>query len=108
MKSTDGGAHWTSLRGSPGGDDYQNLWISPDDPRRIALVGDQGGIITVNGGATWSSWLNQPTAQLYHVGVTNDIPVSDLLGPAGKRLGRASRAAATRATSPIAIGIRLE
>ena len=74
MKSTDGGAHWTSLRGSPGGDDYQNLWISPEDPRRIALVADQGGIITVNGGATWSSWLNQPTAQLYHVGVSNTFP----------------------------------
>jgi photosystem II stability/assembly factor-like uncharacterized protein len=74
MKSADGGAHWTSLRGSPGGDDYQNLWISPDDPRRIALVADQGGIITVNGGATWSSWLNQPTAQLYHVGVSNTFP----------------------------------
>src|ERR1019366_9460084 len=47
MKSTDGGAHWSSLRGSPGGDDYQNIWINPQDPRHIALVGDQGGIITV-------------------------------------------------------------
>ena len=74
MKSADGGVHWTSLRGSPGGDDYQNLWISPDDPRRIALVADQGGVITVNGGATWSSWLNQPTAQLYHVGISNTFP----------------------------------
>jgi photosystem II stability/assembly factor-like uncharacterized protein len=74
MKSTDGGAHWYSLRGSPGGDDYQNLWISPDDPRHIALVGDQGGIITVNGGATWSSWLNQPTAQLYHIGIIDTFP----------------------------------
>ncbi len=74
QKSTDGGVHWTSLRGSPGGDDYQNLWISPDDSRRIALVSDQGAIITVNGGETWSSWLNQPTAQLYHIGVSNDFP----------------------------------
>jgi photosystem II stability/assembly factor-like uncharacterized protein len=74
MKSTDGGAHWTSLRGSPGGDDYQNLWISPDDSRHIALVGDQGAIITVNAGATWSSWLNQPTAQLYHIGVAETFP----------------------------------
>jgi photosystem II stability/assembly factor-like uncharacterized protein len=74
QKSTDGGVHWTSLRGSPGGDDYQNLWISPDDSQRIALVSDQGGVITVNGGATWSSWLNQPTAQLYHIGVSNTYP----------------------------------
>jgi photosystem II stability/assembly factor-like uncharacterized protein len=73
-KSTDGGAHWSSWRGSPGGDDYQNLWISPDDPNHIAMVSDQGGIITLNGGATWSSWLNQPTAQLYHIGVTNTYP----------------------------------
>ncbi len=74
QKSIDGGVHWTSLRGSPGGDDYQNLWISPDDSRRIAVVSDQGAIITVNGGETWSSWLNQPTAQLYHIGVSAGFP----------------------------------
>jgi photosystem II stability/assembly factor-like uncharacterized protein len=74
VKSTDGGAHWSSLRGSPGGDDYQNLWISPDDPRHIAMVSDQGAIITVNNGATWSSWLNQPTAQLYHIGIADAFP----------------------------------
>jgi len=74
VKSTDGGVHWMSWHGSPGGDDYQNLWINPDDPRRIALAGDQGGIITVNGGESWSSWLNQPTAQLYHVGIVDTFP----------------------------------
>jgi len=74
VKSVDGGVHWTSLRGSPGGDDYQNLWISPDDGQHIAMVSDQGGIISVNGGLTWSSWLNQPTAQLYHVGISNTFP----------------------------------
>ncbi len=74
MKSVDGGITWASLRGAPGGDDYQNLWISPDDSRTIALVADQGAIVTTNGGKTWSSWLNQPTAQLYHVGITNNYP----------------------------------
>jgi photosystem II stability/assembly factor-like uncharacterized protein len=74
QKSTDGGVHWSSLRGSPGGDDYQNIWINPDDSHRMAIVADQGAIITVNGGETWSSWLNQPTAQLYHVGVSNTYP----------------------------------
>jgi photosystem II stability/assembly factor-like uncharacterized protein len=74
MKSTDGGKSWKPLRGAPGGDDYQNLWISPNDPHRIALVSDQGAVITVNGGETWSSWFNQPTAQLYHVSVTPTFP----------------------------------
>jgi photosystem II stability/assembly factor-like uncharacterized protein len=74
VRSTDGGKTWTSLRGAPGGDDYQNLWISPDHSNVILLVSDQGAIVTVNGGQTWSSWYNQPTAQLYHVAVSNDFP----------------------------------
>jgi photosystem II stability/assembly factor-like uncharacterized protein len=74
MRSTDGGKTWSGLRGAPGGDDYQNLWINPDDPKIILLVADQGALVSVNGGATWSSWYNQPTAQLYHVAVTNTFP----------------------------------
>ena len=66
QKSTDGGRTWESWRGAPGGDDYQNMWISPKDPRAILLTSDQGAIVTENGGRTWSSWYNQPTAQLYH------------------------------------------
>jgi photosystem II stability/assembly factor-like uncharacterized protein len=74
VRSTDGGKTWMSIRGAPGGDDYQNLWINPIDPKIILLVSDQGAIVTVNGGDTWSSWYNQPTAQLYHVGVTDTFP----------------------------------
>jgi photosystem II stability/assembly factor-like uncharacterized protein len=74
VRSTDGGKTWMSIRGAPGGDDYQNLWINPNDSNIILLVSDQGAIVTVNGGLTWSSWYNQPTAQLYHVGVTNTFP----------------------------------
>ncbi len=74
MKSTDGGKTWSSFRGAPGGDDYQNLWINPSNPKIILLVSDQGALVTVNGGATWSSWYNQPTAQLYHVSVSNTFP----------------------------------
>ncbi len=74
MRSTDGGKSWTSFRGAPGGDDYQNLWINPDNPKIILLVADQGALVTENGGATWSSWYNQPTAQLYHVATTNEFP----------------------------------
>ena len=73
-RSTDGGRTWISLRGAPGGDDYQNLWINPNDPRIILLVSDQGALVSVNGGSSWSSWYNQPTAQLYHVAVTNSFP----------------------------------
>jgi photosystem II stability/assembly factor-like uncharacterized protein len=74
LRSTDGGKTWMSIRGAPGGDDYQNLWINPNDPNIILVVSDQGAIVTVNGGQTWSSWYNQPTAQLYHVGITNTFP----------------------------------
>ena len=74
MKSTDGGRTWSGLRGAPGGDDYQNLWINPADPRIILLGSDQGAVVTVNGGRTWSSWYNQPTAQLYHVATTATFP----------------------------------
>jgi photosystem II stability/assembly factor-like uncharacterized protein len=73
-RSTDGGKTWTGIRGAPGGDDYQNMWINPDNPNTILLVSDQGAIITVNGGETWSSWYNQPTAQIYHVIADNQFP----------------------------------
>jgi photosystem II stability/assembly factor-like uncharacterized protein len=73
-KSTDGGRTWTGLRGAPGGDDYQRVWINPTNPSIILIVSDQGAIITVNGGQTWSSWYNQPTAQMYHVNADNDFP----------------------------------
>jgi len=67
VRSRDGGKTWKSIRGAPGGDDYQNIWINPGNPKILLLVSDQGAIVTVNGGRTWSSWYNQPTAQLYHV-----------------------------------------
>ncbi len=73
-KSTDGGKTWEGWRGAPGGDDYQNIWISPNDSKVVALASDQGAIVTVNGGATWSSWYNQSTAQLYHVSADNSFP----------------------------------
>src|ERR1043165_9595034 len=73
-RSTDGGKTWTGIRGAPGGDDYQNVWINPKDTNIILPGSDQGAIISVNGGETWSSWYNQATAQLYHVGADNDFP----------------------------------
>ncbi|MDQ6666395.1 MAG: glycoside hydrolase [Acidobacteriota bacterium] len=73
-KSTDAGKSWTALRGAPGGDDYQNIWINPNRPEIILLASDQGAIVSVNGGETWSSWYNQPTAQMYHAAAGNAFP----------------------------------
>jgi len=73
-RSTDAGKTWTPIKGAPGGDDYHQLWINPDDPKRMILASDQGTIVTVDGAATWSSWYNQPTAQIYHVAADYRFP----------------------------------
>ena len=73
-KSTDGGKTFVGLKGAPGGDDYQRIWICSENPDIIALSSDQGAVISVNGGATWSSWYNQPTAQFYHVTTDDRFP----------------------------------
>jgi photosystem II stability/assembly factor-like uncharacterized protein len=73
-RSTDGGKSFTAFKGAPGGDDYHTVLINPDNPQIILLASDQGAIISVNGGQTWSSWYNQPTAQFYHVITDNQFP----------------------------------
>ncbi len=73
-RSIDAGKTWTAIKGAPGGDDYHQLWIYPDDPKRMILGSDQGAIVTVDGAATWSSWYNQSTAQLYHVAADTRFP----------------------------------
>ncbi len=73
-KSTDAGKTMTAIKGAPGGDDYHTIWINPKNPDIIALAVDQGATISVNGGKTWSSWYNQPTAQFYHVITDNEFP----------------------------------
>jgi photosystem II stability/assembly factor-like uncharacterized protein len=73
-KSADGGKTFVGWKGAPGGDDYQRIWINRDNGQIIALSSDQGAVISVNGGATWSSWYNQPTAQFYHVTTDNRFP----------------------------------
>ena len=65
--SRDGGRHFEVLRGSPGGDDYHALWIDPSAPGRMITGSDQGAVVTLNAGVTWSSWYNQPTGQFYHL-----------------------------------------
>jgi photosystem II stability/assembly factor-like uncharacterized protein len=73
-RSTDAGKNFTAIKGAPGGDDYHTIWINPENPDIIAIAVDQGATISVNGGQTWSSWYNQPTAQFYHVITDNQFP----------------------------------
>ncbi len=73
-RSTDGGRTFVAIKGAPGGDDYQNIWINPNNPRIMILGSDQGATISLDNGKTWSSWYNEPTAQMYHVNADNRFP----------------------------------
>jgi photosystem II stability/assembly factor-like uncharacterized protein len=73
-RTDDAGASWTAVRGSPGGDDYQRLWIDPGDPNLLAVVSDQGAVISSNHGRSWSNWYTQPTAAVYHVTADDAFP----------------------------------
>ncbi len=73
-RSEDAGKTFVAIKGAPGGDDYHTIWINPNNPDVILLGVDQGATLTVNGGQTWSSWYNQPTAQFYHVITDNRFP----------------------------------
>ena len=73
-RSMDAGNSFTAIKGAPGGDDYHAIWINPLHPDILLLAVDQGATISVNGGKTWSSWYNQPTAGFYHVATDNRFP----------------------------------
>src|SRR5438876_2749357 len=79
-RTMDGGKTWVVLRGSPGGDDYHQAWVSAGDPNTMIVASDQGAVITRNARSkdprevTWTSWLNQPTAQIYHLSVDYRFP----------------------------------
>src|SRR5206468_475730 len=74
LRSDDGGAHFLPVKGDPTGDDFHAQWIDPNNPDRRILGVDQGALVTINGGKTWSSWYNQPTGQFYHVSTDNRFP----------------------------------
>ena len=74
MGSTDGGKTVTVVRGAPGGDDYHELWVDPKNGSRLLLATDQGTSISLDKGKTWSTWYNQPTAQMYHVTTDDKFP----------------------------------
>ena len=71
-KSTDGGVSFKTEIKVPHGDNH-DLWIDPSDPMRLAAANDGGGTISINGGLSWTDE-DFPTAQLYHITVTNDFP----------------------------------
>jgi photosystem II stability/assembly factor-like uncharacterized protein len=73
-RSEDGGKTISVVRGAPGGDDYHQLWIDPMNSASMVLGTDQGTTVSLDRGRTWSSWYNQPTAQLYHVTTDNQFP----------------------------------
>src|SRR5262249_18412823 len=71
-RSGDGGKSFASVS-VPHGDNH-DLWIDPDDPRRMILGNDGGATITPNGGRTWTTQDNQPTAQFYRVATDDRFP----------------------------------
>ncbi len=73
-RTEDGGLTWTAVRGAPGGDDYQKVWINPNHSNIILAVADQGGVVSANRGESWSNWYTQPTAAMYHVTTDNAFP----------------------------------
>ena len=74
LRSNDGGRHFIALKGDPTGDDFHQLWIDPTDPNRMILGSDQGTEVTLDGGKTWSTWYNQPTAQVYKISTDDRYP----------------------------------
>jgi photosystem II stability/assembly factor-like uncharacterized protein len=74
FRSSDAGKTLTIVRAAPGGDDYHQLWIDPKNSSRMILGSDHGATISIDKGATWTTWYNQPTGQMYHVVTDNQFP----------------------------------
>jgi photosystem II stability/assembly factor-like uncharacterized protein len=73
-RTEDGGMNWTAVRGAPGGDDYQKIWVNPSNSNIVFVVADQGAVVSANRGLSWSNWYNQNTAAMYHVTADNAFP----------------------------------
>ena len=72
LKSTDGGKTFASLPMPHG--DHHALWIDPQNPKRMIEGSDGGATVTLNGGATWSTQHNQPTAELFGLAIDDQVP----------------------------------
>src|SRR5207253_5121086 len=73
-RSSEGWRTFAAWKGEPSGEDDHELWIDPNDSQRILEGTDQGAVITLDGGSTWSEWFNQPTGEMYHVITDNQFP----------------------------------
>jgi photosystem II stability/assembly factor-like uncharacterized protein len=73
-RTEDGGKTIQIVRGAPGGDDYHQIWIDPKNSNHLMLGVDQGATVSLDHGKTWTTWYNQPTAQLYHVTTDHRFP----------------------------------
>ncbi len=71
-KSIDGGKTYEEITGTHG--DFHDLWVNPDNPRVMISGNDGGGAVSFNGGKTWSTQMNQPTAEFYRVTTDNQYP----------------------------------
>ncbi|MCR9296199.1 MAG: glycosyl hydrolase [bacterium] len=71
-RSGDGGRTFQSIS-TPHGD-HHDLWIAPEEPKRMIIADDGGGQVTFDGGENWSTYYNQPTAQFYRVTTDNAFP----------------------------------
>ena len=89
-RTLDGGLTWSAVRGAPGGDDYQRIWINPNDTQIILAVADQGAVVSANRGRSWSNWYNQNTGGDVSRHHRQRVSLSRLLGTAG--LGQRVRA----------------
>ena len=72
LRSIDGGNTWEDVSSTHG--DYHDLWINPKDSKNMIIADDGGAAVTINGGKSWSSQENIPTAQMYRISVDNQFP----------------------------------
>ncbi|QIE58426.1 hypothetical protein G5B37_02255 [Rasiella rasia] len=72
LKSTDGGKTWTFFK-VPHGDNH-DIWLNPNNPDLLIQANDGGANVSHNGGKTWSTQFNQPTAEIYQVEVDDQYP----------------------------------
>jgi photosystem II stability/assembly factor-like uncharacterized protein len=72
--SEDGGRSWVPFKGAPGGDDYQYAWMNPNNTDIILLASDQGAVVSLDKGRSWSSWYTQSTAAMFHITTDSAFP----------------------------------